>query len=146
MVPVELRDAARHTINSRLIQEAKNLTYDSEAPICRENIQLLLKEAHTLRIEVCEEKIQIFLNQILCEKIKSIDSKDKADKLENFLIFINDTGLEADIKPAQILLYSWFEKQFSRIKTKNAPIAETMISCAELLGLNVDRFTLRMPK
>ena len=160
-VPYEIRVAAEVTLSERLLHEAGELRRDFKGTAERGEIGRIVEEARDHGFQLRKEEPLRILNELLKEKIESLrenwgtDLSSQAERLEEIMTLLDLTekwGFQLSKEEAQDLLDKMLDQcvedmekcWWGEISEKTVP--PNLITLAEKLGFNVDRFAKLISK
>jgi alpha-amylase/alpha-mannosidase (GH57 family) len=155
-IPFEIRVAAEVTLSDRLFQEIKELKRDFKGTIERRKIDEVVEEAKEHGYHLRREKSLFALNEMLMERMnllqksKGSDLSRQSEQAEEVMTLLDSAkkwGFEISLEESQNLMGQileecvgglekcWWENGTPKLFSPN------LITLAEKLGFNVDRFS-----
>jgi len=154
-IPYEIRVAAEITLSNRLFQEINELKRDFKTTKERGEIERMIEEAREHDYHLNMEKPLLVLNKMLREKmntlqkIKSSDLHRQAEQIEEIIALLDlakKWGFEISLEEAQNLIGQILDECFGNLEKgwwengATRPFPSNLITLAEKLGFNVERF------
>lgn len=154
-VPFEIRVAAEVTLSERLLHEVRELKGDFKGTVERGEIGRIVEEAREHGFELRKEEPLRILNELLKEKVESLrenwgtNLSSQAERVEEIMTFLDLTekwGFQLSKEEAQDLLDEMLDQCVEEMEkcwwgeTPEKPTPPNLISLAEKLGFNIDRF------
>jgi alpha-amylase/alpha-mannosidase (GH57 family) len=155
-IPYEIRVAAEVTLSNRLFQEINELKRDFKATKEKGEIDRIIEEAKEHGYHLRKEESLSVLNEILMEKMNALQKSKGSDlswqgeqieEVMTFLDLMKKCSFEISLEEAQNLMGQlldecvgglekcWWEDGTTR------PFPPNLITLAEKLGFNVERFS-----
>ena len=154
-VPYEIRVAAEVTLSHRLFQEIRELNRDFKGTIERRKIDEIVQEAREHRYHLRKEKSLLALNEILMDRMNALqkttgpDLSRQSELAEEVLMLLDlarKWNVEISLEEAQNLMGEILEEYVGDLEQcwwENGtakPFSPNLITLAEKLGFNVERF------
>jgi alpha-amylase/alpha-mannosidase (GH57 family) len=155
-IPFEIRVAAEVTLGDRLLQEIKELKRDFRGTIEKKEIDRIVEEAKEHGYHLRREKSLFALNEMLMEKMtvlqesKGSDLSRQSELAEEIMVLLDlamKWGFEISLEEAQNLMGGILEECVGDLEKcwwgdgEGKPFRPDLITLAERLGFNVDRFS-----
>jgi alpha-amylase/alpha-mannosidase (GH57 family) len=154
-IPFEIRVAAEVTLSDRLFEEMKGLKRNFRETIGRKRIDQIVEEAKEHGYHLRKEKSLSVLNEILTEKMNAFqESKgsdlsrqsEQVDEVMQLLDSAKKWDLEISLGEAQNLMGQMLDECVDNLEKcwwgegDEKPFHPSLITLAEKLGFNVERF------
>jgi hypothetical protein len=154
-IPYEIRVAAEVTLSNRLFQEINELKINFKRTKERGEIDRIIKEAKEHGYHLRKEKSLLILNQILREKMnfhqesKGADLPRQAEQIEEIITLLDlvkKWDFEISLEEAQNLMGHILDERVGSLEKgwwedgATQPFPSNLITLAEKLGFNVERF------
>jgi alpha-amylase/alpha-mannosidase (GH57 family) len=155
-IPYEIRMAAEVTLSNRLFEEMEELKKDFKGVVERKKIDQIIEEASEHNYHLRTEKSLLVLNEILMEKMKALQEgkgsdlshqSELAEEIMALLDLAKKWGFEVSAGEAQNLMGEILEECVGDLEKcwweNGTPklFSPKLITLAEKLGFNVDRFS-----
>jgi hypothetical protein len=155
-IPFEIRVAAEVTLGDRLLQEIKELKREFRGTIEKKEIDRIVEEAKEHGYHLRREKSLFALNEMLMEKMtvlqesKGSDLSRQSELAEEIMVLLDlamKWGFEISLEEAQNLMGGILEECVGDLEKcwwgdgEGKPFRPDLITLAERLGFNVDRFS-----
>jgi hypothetical protein len=155
-IPYEMRVAAEVTLSDRLFQEIKELKKDFKGTAERRKIDEIVKDAKEHGYQLRKEKSLSALSEILMERMEALqkskgsDPSRQSEWIEEIMILLDlrkKWGLEISLDEAQNSMAEILEECMQDLEKcwweDGTPklFSPTLITLAEKLGFNVERFS-----
>jgi len=154
-IPCEIRAAAETALADWFLKEVEGLRKDPHGTLDRGEIERIVEEGRKLGIELKTESVRVVLNEILDEKVRSLkqameaDQAGQSEEIDEILLVLHSVerwGFEFSREEAQNRIHEILEYYAETIEKSwweggsVKPFPTNLISLAERLGFNVDRF------
>jgi Spy/CpxP family protein refolding chaperone len=154
-IPYEIRVAAEITLSNRLFREVNELKMDFKATKEKGEIDRILEGAKEHGYLLRKEKPLSVLNEILMEKMNALQKSEgsdlprKADQIEEVIKFLDLTkkwDFEIPLEEVQNLMGQILDESVGGLEKvwwengATRPFPSNLITLAEKLGFNVERF------
>jgi alpha-amylase/alpha-mannosidase (GH57 family) len=155
-IPFEIRVAAEVTLSDRLLQKMKNLKRDFKDTIARRKIDEIIGEAKEHGYHLRREKSLSVLNEILMEKMnalresKGLDLSRQSEQIDEVMRLLDSAkkwDFEVSLGEAQNLMGQILDECVEGLEKywwgegNEKPFHPSLITLAENLGFNVERFS-----
>jgi hypothetical protein len=155
-IPYEIRVTAEVTLSDRLFQEMKELKRDFKGVIERRGIDEIVEEAREHGYHLRREKSLSALNEILMERMNALqkgkgsDLSLQSEGVEEVLTLLDlakKWDLEISLEEAQNLMGQILNECVESVEKcwwgggEGKPLHPNLITLAEKLGFNVERFS-----
>lgn len=159
-IPFEIRVAAEVTLSDRLFQEMKELKRDFKDTIARRKIDEIIEEAKEHGYHLRREKSLSVLNEILMEKMnalresKGLDLSRQSEQVDEVMRLLDSAkkwDFEVSLGEAQNLMDQILDECVEGLEKcwwgegNEKPFHPSLITLAENLGFNVERFSKITP-
>jgi type III secretion system FlhB-like substrate exporter len=155
-IPYEIRVAAEVTLSNRLFQEINMLKKDFKKTKGKGEIDRIIEEAKEHGYHLRREKSLLVLSEILMEKMdllqesKGSDLPRQAEQIEEVMTFLDSAkkwDFEISLEEAQNLMGHILDERVGSLEKgwwedgATQPFPSNLITLAEKLGFNVERFS-----
>ena len=155
-IPYEIRVAAEVTLSNRLFDEIEELRKDFKAAIKRKVIDEIVEQTREHNYHLGMERSLRFLNEILREKMNGLRENRGLDlsrqseqigEIITLLDLIKKWGFEISLEEAQNLMKEMLDECIEGLEKcwweggEGKPFHPNLITLAEKLGFNVDRYS-----
>jgi alpha-amylase/alpha-mannosidase (GH57 family) len=155
-IPYEIRVAAEVTLSNRLFQEIRELNGDSKGTIERRKIDEIVEEAREHGYHLRKEKSLLALNEILMKRMNDLQKSkgsdlsrqsEMAEEVLTLLDLAKRWEFEISLEEVQNLMSQILEECVGGLEKcwwENGtpkPFSSDLITLAEKLGFNVERFS-----
>jgi alpha-amylase/alpha-mannosidase (GH57 family) len=156
-IPYEIRVAAEVTLSDQLLRAVKDLRSDLKEVLRKGDIDQIIDEAKRLGYHLRKEEPLLVLKKILIERMERLrqpeesrDLKDQEEQIEALILLLDQAekwSLEISKEEAQDLMDEMLRKYVGGLEEswwgegREKPFSFSMISLAEKLDFNVERFS-----
>jgi len=154
-LPYEIRVAAEVTLSHRLFQAINVLKGDFKARKERKEIDRMIEKAKEHGYHLDKEKSLLVFNEIFMERMKALqenkssDLPRQAEQVEEIMMlldWVKKWGFDLSLEEAQSLMAQILDECFGKLEKcwwedgTPRPFSPNLITLAEKLGFNVERF------
>jgi hypothetical protein len=154
-IPYEIRVAAEITLSNRLFQEINELKRDFKTTKERGEIDRIIERAREHSYNLRMEKSLLILNEIFMEKMKALQESrgsnlslqpDRVEEVMTILDLAKEWDFEISLEEAQNLMEEILDESIGGLEKywwengATRPFPSNLITLAEKLGFNVERF------